>query len=480
MTETRSGTRLKVLAVLCTFMFAALGTRLWFVQVLAGEEHGKEGFRNATREVAVPAPRGRILDRNGKVLARNRTSLIVTVNRQDLPEDAQEQQAEIEQLATQLHLPLKELEKRIDTNRYYPFTPVPVAFDVPKNTFYYLGEHQNEFPGVDVVEDSIREYLDGPLAAHLLGYVGPFSEVEQKDPRFAEYDPNDVVGKSGAELSYEQYLQGTKGITRYLVDSSGRNLGPLPDDSSPPVPADDVYLSIDEGVQQLAVESLEKGMKAAQSFGLPANAGAVVVMNPDDGSVVAMDSNPTFDPNIFATGNNDAIARLFTPSQPGNPCPTGCASLDRAIQAEYPPGSTFKPFIALSALREGLTNRDQSIDCPGAWPVPSDPEADPKLNWDPVDHGFISLAHALVISCDTVFYQLGYRDWDRWRDAGQEDNDTLLQDMLRTFSFGRPTGLDIPSEKGGLIPDPNWKESYYADSPDQYAHRWLAGGACDG
>jgi len=477
MTEGKAGTRLKVLAVLCTFMFAALGTRLWFVQVLAHEEKQGEAILQSTRKVMTPAPRGRILDRTGKVLARNRTSLIVTVNRQELPDDPTEQLDEIDRLAAELQLPLKELKKRIDTNRYYAYTPVPVAFDVPKTTFFYLGEHQSDFPGVSVVEDSIREYLDGPLAAHVLGYIGPFSETEQKNPQFAKYDPNDIVGKSGAELSFEQYLQGTKGVRAYLVDSGGRNLGPVPDASTPPVPGDDVYLTIDAAIQQLAAESLEKGVKAAKSFGLPANAGAVVVMDPNDGSIVAMASNPTFDPNIFATGDNDAIARLFAPAQPGNPCnSTGCASLNRAIQAEYPPGSTFKPFIGLTALREGvLTSRDANTDCPAAWQVPTDPDADPKANWEPVNHGYISLARALVISCDTVFYQLGFRDWLRWHRAGEHDDDVLFQNYLGTFGFGHSTGLDIPNEKPGLIPTPSWKESHNADSPDPYARLWLPG-----
>ena len=306
MTDGKSGARLKVLALLCAFMFAALGTRLWFVQVLAHAQLSTEGTANATRTLDVPAPRGRILDRNGVVLARNRTSLVVTVNRQDLPTDPGRQADEVRRLAMVLGISYKEMLSRIDTKRYYQFTPVPVAFDVPKKTFFYLGEHRPQFPGVAIVQDSIRDYLEGPLAAHVLGYVGPFSPTEAANPSFppSKYSQDDIVGKSGVELSYEHYLQGTKGHVVDQVNSAGRNMGPVPGASTPPVAGDDVYLTIDSKVQQLASESLDKGMKAARTFGLPANAGAVVVMDPNSGAVLAMASNPSFDPNWFATGNN--------------------------------------------------------------------------------------------------------------------------------------------------------------------------------
>ena len=472
MTEGRMGSRLKVLAVLCAFMFAGLGTRLWFVQVLAHEEAVTQGIDNFKRTVALPAPRGRILDRNGKVLARNRTSLIVTVNRQELPDDPKEQITEIRELARVLDIPFGEMAKRIDTKRYYEYTPVPVAFDVPKNTFFYLGEHRPDFPGVAVIEDSVRDYLEGPLAAHVIGYVGPFSPSEEKDPRFAKYAQDDIVGKSGVELSYEQYLQGRKGEINYLVDSSGRNLGPLPEDTVPPKPGDDVYLTIDSEIQRLAAESLDKGMKAARTFGLPANAGAVIVMDPNDGSIVAMASNPSFDPNWFATGNDKQIGRVFAPPLPTNPCPTGCPAFDRALQATYPPGSTFKPFVALSALKEGYTSTQRYMPCTGTWTVPGTDPPEIKENWSPANLGSIQLNRALVVSCDTVFYQLGWEAWKDWYNNGEHDK---VQRDLRSFGFGRPNGVDIPSENSGVIPDAAFKAVHYANSPDEFAKNWQPG-----
>jgi penicillin-binding protein 2 len=464
-TDGKTGARLKVLAFLCAFMFAALGTRLWFVQVLAHEENVHLVHANSTRDVSIPAPRGRILDRHGEVLARNRTSLIVTVNRQELPEDAKQRLAEIRRLAGVLGLSVEMMESRIDTKRYFVFTPVPVAFDVPKTTFFFLGEHRLEFPGVAVVEDTIRDYLEGPLAAHVLGYVGPFSPTEEKDPRFSGYAPDDVVGKSGVELAYEQYLQGRKGETQYLVNSAGKNLGPVK--TTPAVPGDDVYLTLDAKIQELAAQSLDKGMKAARTFGLPATHGAVIVMDPNDGALLALASNPTFDPNWFATGDNQKINELLNSDNKAQPL------FDRATQATYPPGSTFKPFIALSALREGFTSTSQFIPCPGAYHVPgtTDPP-DIKSNWEPVNHGSIPLSQALVISCDTVFYELGWRNWKDWYNNGEHDK---LQNDLRSFGFGHPTGLDLPSEKSGLIPDQRFKAVHYAKSPDTHAKEWQPG-----
>jgi penicillin-binding protein 2 len=473
MTDGKSGARLKVLALLCAFMFAALGTRLWFVQVLAHGEAVSQVQRQATRTIDVPAPRGRILDRNGAVLARNRTSLVVTVNRQDLPAEPARKASEIRRLATVLHLSPGELRDRIDTKRYYEFTPVPVAFDVPKRTFFYLGEHRPDFPGVGIVQDSIRDYLQGSLAAPVLGYIGPFSPTEAADPRFAHYSQDDIVGKYGAELSYEHYLQGTKGHVVDQVDSSGRNLGPVPGASTPPVAGDDVYLTLDDAIEKLATESLEKGMKAARTFGLPANAGAVIVMDPNTGAILAMASNPTFDPNWFATGNNKEINKLFAPAPKGRACnSTGCASVNRATQAVYPPGSTFKPFIALSALENKYATLKSSIDCPATWAVPGVVPPDVKSNWDPVNSGFISLSKALAVSCDTVFYQLGWRAWKDWYHDGHREK---VQRALQSFGFGRPTGLDLPSEDSGVIPDPKYKEIHYANDPVATDRNWQPG-----
>ncbi len=476
MTEGKSGARLKVLALLCAFMFAALGTRLWFVQVLAHAQLKQEGSANATRTLDVPAPRGRILDRNGVVLARNRTSLVVTVNRQDLPTGPSRKANELRRLAIVLGISTKEMQSRIDTKRYYEFTPVPVAFDVPKKTFFYLGEHRPQFPGVAIVQDSIRDYLEGPLAAHVLGYVGPFSPTEAANPSFppSRYSQDDIVGKSGVELSYEHYLQGTKGHVVDQVNSAGRNVGPVPGASTPPVAGGDVYLTLDSKIQQLAAESLAKGMKAARTFGLPANAGAVVVMDPNTGGLLAMASNPTFDPNWFATGNNEEINRLFAQPKGHNLCnSTGCAIVNRAMQSYYPPGSTFKPFIALSALHREFAHTSgpkSYIPCPATYQVPGTDAV--HSNWEPVNLGSISLAHALVVSCDTVFYQLGWDNWLNWYHQGQHD---YLQHDLMSLGFGHLTGIDIPSENSGIIPDPAYKQKAYADDPVATDRNWQPG-----
>ncbi len=470
MTEGRTGARLKVLAVLCAFMFAALGTRLWFVQVLAQEEAEREATANSTRTQSIPAPRGRILDSSGVVLARSRASLVVTVNRVELPQDAT---GEIARLADVLGFSVKHLTELINTNRYYSFTPVPVAFDVPKRTYFYLGEHRSEFPGVNIQEQTIRDYLHGEVAAHLIGYVGPVSQEQLSDPRYQGDAPDDIVGKAGVEVAYEQYLRGAKGSILYQVDSAGRNLGAI--GHTPAVAGDDVQLTVDAKVQQLAEESLDTGIKAARSFGLKANAGAVIVMDPNTDAVLAMASNPTFNPNVFATGNSREIRKLFPKQTPKDPCPNGCPIFDRAIQARYPPGSTFKPFIAMSSLKEGyayMSGPKSAIPCPASYTIPGNEDLPPKENWEPVNHGYIPLSEALVISCDTVFYQLGWRNWVDWYNHGEHDK---LQNDIRSFGFGRPTGLDIAGEKSGLIPDAAFKREHYANSPVKTDQNWQPG-----
>lgn len=475
MTEGKTGARLKVLAVLCMFMFAALGTRLWFVQVLATEQYQEQAKRNGTRVVAVPAPRGRILDRNGDVMVGNRGSLVVTVNRQELGDRAAEV---LPELASVLGLTRAELQDRLESLRYLPYTPVPVAFDVPLPVALYLGEQQDSFPGVDTETLTVRTYPLGKMAAHVLGTTGQIPEDQLADPRFAgDYDAEDVVGKGGVEETYEAFLRGVEGRTKYRLDSSGRNLGVL--GSRAPVQGHSLVLTIDAEIQRLVEESLRMGIRAARHSEprLPAEAGAALVMDPANGEIVAITSWPTFDPSKYV----EQFEELQEPSrhQP---------LFNRAIQAAYPPGSTFKPFVALSALRRGLTDPEKQLDCPALYhPPSSDNEEDVKANWSPVNMGFMHLSRALVVSCDTVFYQLGFKYWQTYDKGRAVDPNlaTLLQTDLEAIGFGHQTGVDVPSESTGIIPDPEWKEQQYQyrtleDSDrdgylDDWANNWLPG-----
>jgi penicillin-binding protein 2 len=453
-------------------MFAALGTRLWFVQVLASAQAQQDAKQNGTRLVPLSAPRGRILDRKGVVLVQNRPSLVVTVNRQDLGD---QEETLLYRLARLLQMPVGDLLARLNTKRYFVYTPVPVAFDVPKETALYIGEHQWQFPGVQTEELTVRSYPFGELAAHELGYVGQISSKQLEDPRFGGYDPNDTVGKQGVEAAYEHDLIGTKGVLKLRVNSAGKNLGPF--GREPPVPGHDVVLSISERVQRLAERSLVLGMEAARSSGLVhANAGAVAVMNPDNGQIIALASKPGYDPGAFEGGSPKEVTRLLNSTR--HPL------LNRATQGAYPPGSTFKPFVALSALKEGIARLNKFYPCPPTYSVPTGAGSEPtiKRNWTTRDFGSITLAEALTVSCDTVFYPFGYAFWQRFcalngdcfRDQTSGKGDIFQRD-LRTFGFGQPAGSDFP-ESTGIIPTPQWKFEHKLPNPDAVCDRtWCPG-----
>lgn len=496
MTDLRAGSRVKVLAGLVAIMFAALTTRLWFLQVLAAEENQREAENNAVRLVDVPARRGRILDTHGNVLVDSRASLVITMNRERAGDRKEEILFRLSQL---LDVPAAELGARLDDTRYYAFSPIPIAIDVPRPVVLYLKEHAREFPGVDVVELPVRTYPEHSLAAHVLGYLGQISEDKLKDPAFAAYEPGDEVGVSGIESVYESDLVGTDGVIKYRVNSAGRNLGEI--GQLDPVPGDDVELTLDVRVQRLAEDSLANGMLAARSVfdpntesNLRANAGAVIVIDPETGAIEAMASSPTFQPALFTRPmSTHEVDRRFNTANSGYPLG------NRTIQGQYAPGSTYKPFIALSALsrrpeggapNQTIVSTTRSYGCPPSWTAPYD-ESDPEAiqyvfdNWTTADLGFMSLARALSMSCDTVFYPMGYEYWRLYYPPpsidGVEGNDgdpprEPLQKDLRAMGFDGVTNVDLPFEKDGRVPDAAWKAGIHEEFPKLFPEgRWVPG-----
>src|SRR5262245_50673807 len=262
MTQPGIGLRLKVLAALVVVMFAALTTRLWFLQVLAAERFRDEAKDNAVRLVEVPAPRGLIRDINDTPLVDNKLRLVVTVNQQELGDDAERVLMKLSQL---LDISAEELGARLDDalKRYYVFSPVPLVVGVSKPVALYIKEHHDDLPGVDVLKLPIRRYPLGSVAAHVLGYLGQISPEKLKDPGFAGYKPGDLVGISGVEGAYEHDLAGTPGLTKYRVNSLGQNLGEIGEQQ--PEAGNDVVLTIDADTQELAEQSLRAGIMHART-----------------------------------------------------------------------------------------------------------------------------------------------------------------------------------------------------------------------
>src|SRR5437588_421476 len=383
MTDGKVPVRLRWLALFFALMFAALTTRLWFMQVLASQQYRIAAQQNGIRLVQDAAPRGRIYDRSGNLLVGNRASLTVTVNRQLL---GNREEGVLFRLSKLLKMPIKQLVTRMNDPRYYVYTPVPVASDVPRSVAFEIAEHPKVYPGVSYELLPVRTYPDGNLGAQILGYTGEISKQQLESPAFRGYTQGDVVGQSGVEATYEPSLQGHKGEQKFKVNSSGKNLGPI-GRAKQPVAGNDVVLSIDAHVQQLAQRSLALGEQAARhtydptsGHDLAADAGAVVVEDPKNGQILAMASSPSYDPRIFEDGLSTQEYKRLTAPTAHNPL------FNRAIQAEYPPGSTFKPFIALSALRRGIASPGGYYDCPSAFHVPGDPNT-VFQNWSPVNMG---------------------------------------------------------------------------------------------
>jgi penicillin-binding protein 2 len=473
-TEGRTGLRLKVLAALILAMFAALTTRLWFLQVLAVEQYRNAAADNSVRLIETPAKRGRILDATNEVLVDSRISRVLTINREELGDDVEDVLFRLSQVmeAAGVRVSATELGDRMDTTEYYVFTPVPVAVDVPLKVELYLKEHTDDFPGVDVVETPVRTYPLGTGAAHVLGYLGQIDEDELALPSFADYQGGDIIGQTGVEAVYEHDLVGTPGIIKYLVNSQGetiRSLGRQPSESG-----NDVVLTLDAGIQRIAEESLRLGMITARGIfdessgrNLTADAGAVIVMDPDTGGIEAMASLPNFNPALFTRSMSQyEIDRRFLDPQQGSPL------LNRAIAGEYPPGSTYKPWIALSALqRERLTGitTQRYYPCPGTWITPfdeDDPDAQlfPFDNWTSANLGSMTLATALARSCDTVFYPIGY---SYWRDYYNFDGETVQTDLDK-LGFGQLTHVDLPFEADGRVPTAAWKAAIHEDNPNAF------------
>lgn len=474
MTESRTRTRLKVMAALVVVMFSALTTRLWFLQVLAAPKFAALANDNQVRLVPILPLRGQILDRRGRVLVGNRASTVVLVDRQALGSNPDQV---LYRLAGVLGVKVRDILDQLNSLKYLPYQPVPVAVDVPAQKVFYLQEHQRLFPGVSYEIDPIRQYPNGELASNLLGYVLPISESQLSEPAFKGYLPGELVGYSGVESTYEPYLHGKIGQREIQVNAQGRVL----DDnfgSRPATPGDNLVLSIDERVQQLAEQSLKLGIQLARRTYdrvsgklLKATGGSVIVMDPRNGQVLAMASSPTYDPSLFLGGLSQREARSLglcysSSDQSCGSTRTNNPLINRAIAGLYPAGSTFKPFVAVGALKERIAKTNGSYNCPSGYTAAIDPTGHVFRNWSTVDYGFISLPEALAISCDTVFYDFGYKFWVNYKRTGRE----MMQQDLEAQGFGRKTGIDIAGEQAGRIPDKAYVDALYKKDPRFYGN----------
>jgi penicillin-binding protein 2 len=454
--------RLTFLTLLVVSLFLLLFARLWFLQVMAGERYVNLSQNNATRTLTIAAPRGRILDRNGEPLVENRFAMVVSVQPNEMGEHQDEILADVADL---LGMSLQDVQRQIRGSRVSPFSPKPIALDVPIDVALYIHENgSTRLPGVYAERLPVRQYPHGSAAAHIVGYLGEINETELADPTYEGYEPGDLIGWSGLERTYESELHGTKGLRRYEVNSRGDVLREL--DDRVPVSGSDLKTTLDLASQRLVEEALKEGIAKARTVEDPegrangfykAPAGAAVVIDPRNGGIVAMASYPTFNPSKFVGGvSQDYWDHLQNPK-------SHFPLINRPIQSSYPPGSVFKIISAAAALEEGYVTPDTYTPCPGEWIW-----AEQRFgNWKSTDSGSMTIDTALEQSCDTVFYEIARRMWEDEQQEGDHIHERLAS-QARAWGLGEATGVDLPSERSGVVPGREWKQEFWENSRDSY------------
>ena len=423
--------------------------RLWFLQILSGHTYVREANDNRLRSVKVVAPRGVILDRNGKVLVDNRAGLAIGIRPMDVPHG--QLAGVVRRLSKVLHMSSGEVRKQLELHTGYPYDLAVVKDDVSKKVVSYILEHQLSFPGVEVQQSYLRDYPYGSLAAHVLGYLGEISPEQLKLPRYRTYAAGDEIGVAGVEYTYDRWLRGRDGSLKIQVDAMGRpKTGSLPIGGRAPEPGDNLQLTIDAKVQHAAERALLAGINLAHQGGdWAADGGAAVAMDVHTGAVLALASDPTYDPAVWAGGITNKAFRRLQAKGANNPL------LDRVIQEAKGVGSTFKTIDAVAGLEQGVITPSSTFYCPGYYKN----HGQTWTCWLPTGHGSVNLTTALEESCDVYFYNVGYAFYQR---PGTE-----LEDWAVRLGLGKPTGIDLPGEYSGLVPTPQWRQKYFTNAIDK-------------
>jgi penicillin-binding protein 2 len=446
--------RVAVLGFLALAVFAVLFLRLWALQVLSGQKYLAAANDNRVRTLNVEAPRGVVVDRNGRTLVRNVTGTRVVLLPTLLPKTWPALRKELRSLSTITGVSVKEMVARLNQYASDPLDEIVVQRGIRSDQYDYIAEHKAQFPGVQLEDSFLRSYPYRSLAAQVLGYVGPMSPQQYHTLRKKGFNASDSIGQAGIESTYDTYLRGKDGKKQQTFDSRGRPKSNAVLTTSY-TPGDTLRLTIDINLQRAAERALRYGVDLAHTTfnGRHANGGAIVALSPRDGSVLAMASYPTYQPSIFV-GRKDPkkLAPLLDPKVADADNHPG---FNRALSVAYPPGSTFKPVTALAAMQEGLMNPYEVIPCT---PTFTDHQQVFK-NWTPLIDQGMTLTTAIAESCDTYFYELGKRFYNLPPDRGHP-----LQQWGNRFGLGEPTGIDVGPENEGLIATPEWRRKAFPAS----------------
>jgi penicillin-binding protein 2 len=510
--------RVALLGAFALVLFAALFFRLWFLQILSGDDYVSQAAQNKVRKIRIEAPRGNIVDRNGRVLVKTRQAAVVQILPSKLPEAERDvavrygsltSAAERERLTAEAKLKTldrnlrregrkksrltreqrrrrRELQRAASKARPVALPPIPadptvqrlfrqlgrvidespreihrsvieqvaqtpyaavtVKTDIGRAAFNYLEERQDEFPGVEPEIQYIRSYPFEEIGAHLFGTLREISPDELKEKKYKGVAEGERIGKDGVEETYDRYLRGRDGYFRQVVDAFGE---PCDDPITCPVrevkpqQGQQLELTLDLGLQKAATEAVERGVAAAAGNG--AQAGAFVAMDPRNGEILALGSVPSFDANLFAKPISQEHYDELNSEAAAYPL------LNRAISAVYPTGSTFKLITAAAALESGQISGSDVIQDGGSVTYGTTR----FQNAGGVVNGTINIVQALTVSSDVFFYTLGANMNDQ---PGE-----ILQSWARNLGLGKPTGIDLPGEFGGLVPDAEWRNTAYAE-----------------
>ena len=429
-----AGQRLDILTVLLVLIFVALVSRLGYLQVVKGPEYQRLAEGNRTRQVNVVAPRGDFFDRNGVVMVASRPGFVVSI----VPGNKPTPQAVITMTAAILGMDRQEIVERLARSKS-AFEPIRLKIDVGQQIVAAIEERRSELPGVVVEILPVRNYLHNQMGVHVFGYVSEISETELASMGDQGYRAGDLIGQSGLERKYDQYIKGIDGGSQIEVDVAGRMVQLLA--RKEPIPGNNLVLTIDYRLQKVAEESLDEQLRYLQQQGgrRNAKAGAVVVLNPKNGEILAMVSRPAFDPNQFIGGISTKNWKAIN-ENPFHPMD------NRAIAGEYPPGSTFKIVTGTAALElKKVTANELIFDSGQHWLIPKVNAAGEALGW-------INFHQALSMSDNVYFYEMGNR-------LGID----ALERYARLFGLGAYTGVDLPGESDGLVANRKYKELNYKE-----------------
>ncbi len=434
---------LRYFLFLTILFLAALLSRVAYLQVIRGEEYRTAAEENRIRITEIKAPRGIIYDRNGKVLAHNIPNFTLRFTPADFPDDQYEKDIIIQEIADILQTTSESINEIINKESNYSYQSKILQDHIPYNQAILLKIASVEYPGITLEATTFREYLADSSFAHVLGYMGKITDNELGD---TDYSLDDYLGKAGVELSYEDKLRGTSGQKEIEVDSLGKESKIIAE--TKPLPGQSLTLTIDYDLQKLLGELLTDTVESSRQI----TGAAALAMDPQNGEILAIVSNPSFDNNAFTLGITREEYEIII-NDPQKPL------FNRTVLGEYPPGSIIKPLIALSGLDKGIINANTSFMSTGGiqigqWFFP---------DWKAGGHGSTNVTKALAESVNTFFYIVG---------GGYEDFAGLgvdtIKEYLEKFNLNTQVGIDLPSEASGFLPDKAWKE-------DVKEERWYIG-----